>query len=72
MGISFNDDGDMIVSDWNGNIRVVDPVAGTLEQILVSGLSNNQWHQVAPDGSLIVDDLNNGKLLRYDISSGAF
>ena len=72
MGISFNADNNLIVSDWNGNIRIVNPVTENLEQILISGLNNTQWHQIGPDGSLVVDDYGNGRLLRYDVETGAF
>jgi WD40 repeat protein len=72
MGISFNTNGKLIVSDWNGSVRIVDPITETLDQILISGLNNTQWHQIAPDGSLIVDDYGNGRLLSYDPVSGAF
>ena len=72
MGISFNADNDLIVSDWNGNIRIVDPITESLEQILISGLNNTQWHQIHPDGSLVVDDYSNGRLLRYDVETGDF
>lgn len=72
MGISFNADNNLIVSDWNGNIRIVNPLTENLEQILISGLNNTQWHQIGPDGSLVVDDYGNGRLLRYDVETGAF
>lgn len=70
MGLSFDADEKLVISDWAGNVRIVNPESDTFERFLITGLNNTQWHEYAADGSLIVDDHNNRRLLRYDPTSG--
>ena len=72
MGITFNGDGNLVVNDWNGSVRINDPNSGALISTLITGLSNTQWNGLAPDGTLLVDNWGNQTLGRYDPSSGAF
>ena len=72
MGITFNDNGDLIVNDWNGSVHITNPDTGALVSTLITGLNNTQWNGLAPDGTLIVDDYGNQTLGRYHPSDGTF
>ena len=71
MEITFGVDGNLLVTDWRGGIRRVDPVAGTLVRQVVSGLNNSLSHKIAPDGTLIADSHFDEQLLRFDAQTGA-
>lgn len=70
MEITFEPDGKLLVTDWNGGLRRVDPVSGTLVQNLVSGLNNSLSHKYAPDGTLIADSHFDRQLRRFDAQTG--
>ena len=70
MAISFEHDGHLLVTDWRGGLRRVDPVSGTLITQLVSGLNNALSHITAPDGSLLADSFFDHTLTRYDAQTG--
>jgi len=67
MGITFNQDGNLIVNNWNGDVRLIDSSDGSVISTLVSGLSNTQWHALAPDGTLIIDNWGAKSLGRYNV-----
>lgn len=71
MGITFDQDGNLIVNNWSGDVRLIDETDGSLLSTLVSGLNNTQWNAFAPDGTLIIDNFNDQSLGRYDVN-GSF
>ena len=71
MAISFEQDGHLLVTDWRGGLRRVDPVGGTLVTELVSGLNNALTHITAPDGTLLADSFFDHTVTRYDAQTGA-
>ncbi len=71
MGITFDKDQNLIVNNWQGDVRLINSTDGSLLSILVSGLNNTQWNVLAPDGTLIIDSFNDQSLGRYD-ANGTF
>lgn len=68
MGLTFNQDGNLIVNNWFGDVRLIDAGNGSVLSTLVTGLDNTQWNVFAPDGTLIIDSWGDQSLARYDVN----
>lgn len=71
MGIIFDENENLIVNNWNGDVRLIDPTDGSVISTLASGLSNTQWTTFAPDGTLILDNYGAQALGRFE-TDGTF